>query len=252
MEIVLTAPGLASHGSALPMVDIARIVADTNAPGGGALSKWLDGPLDGFMQVLEAARIRHNGSFALASGLPETEAHRWVAEIAGSSAPLARDRGGRLANSFRRRPDGALGLASPFVGTPSAAGLAAAVAGYSGLPTHVDEFTGASVRIQRPVQMGGPLLRMLGRRCDLPAAGVDVVVDGGDRPEGATLAERQVRRAALRDLCAAYIGSPSIQARLFVELEPEVIEPAQLGRAELGGLAVLGRPASRLRIPLAA
>jgi len=250
VQLTLAAPGLASHGSALPAVDIARIAADARSPGGGALAHWLDGPLDRFMQAVEVARARHNNAFALASGTRLPDAHQRTTELVGKSAPLAADRNGRLADSLDRHPEGALGLAAAFVGTPSATGLANAVAGYTGLPARIDEFAGASVRIQRPARMGGSLTSILGKRCDLAVAGVDVVIDGGNSPEGAELARQRTRRFALHDLCAAYIGSPSIQARLHVELEPSVIVPAQLGFAEFGGLAVLGRSSERLRLPL--
>lgn len=252
VDLVLSAPGLAAPGTILPNVDVARIATDANSPGGGALAAWLDGPGDRFMQAVEAAQMRFNAAFSLATGTEHALAHRMTAEIAGTTAPLAADAEGRLANGFAGPPQGALGLAAPFLGPPSAGGLTAAVEGYTGLPSRVEEFTGARVRVLRPAQFGAPLMRMLGRHCELPSAGVSVIVDGGTAPDGVALARKRSRRSALRNLCDAYIGSPSIHARLFVELEPEVIEPARLGVDEFGGLAVLGIPNERLRIPLVA
>lgn len=252
VELTLSAPGIAAPGSILPSVDIARIAADKRAPGGGALAAWLDGPGDRFMQAIETGQTRYNTAFALATGRGQAPSHQLAASIVGATAPLAADRDGRLANAFQRTPEGALGLAPAFVGAPSAAGLATAVEGYTGLPVRVDEFTGADVRVLRPARMGGPIARMLGRRHELPAAGVDVTVVGGARPEGAALAKQRSRRLALQHLCESYIGAPSVRARLAVELDPPAVTPARLGQDELGGLAVLGRPEHTIRIPLRA
>ena len=68
VELTLSAPGLAAPGTILPTSDIARIVADARAPGGGALALWLDGPGDLFMQLVETSRARHSDAFALATG----------------------------------------------------------------------------------------------------------------------------------------------------------------------------------------
>ena len=252
VDLTLTAPGLAAPGSILPSVDIARIAADKRMPGGGALAAWLDGPGDRFMQAVEAGQMRYNTAFAFATGRGTVPSHRLAASIVGATAPLAADRDGRLMNAFDREPEGAIGLAAAFLGVPSAAGLTAAVEAYTGLPARVEEFTGAEVRVLRPARMGGPLTRILGRRCETPSAGVDVIVEGGERPEGAALARQRSRRLALGELCTSYIGSPSVQARLAVELDPPVVEPACLGQAEFGGLAVLGQPEERIRIPLRA
>lgn len=252
VQLTLSAPGLAAQGTILPMTDVARIAADLRAPGGGALAMWLDGPGDLFMQIVEASRVQNSASFALASGA-KAQAHQIMADLAGATAPLAADAGGRLASGLSRLPEGALGLAAEFIpSTPSAAGLAESVGAYVGLPATVEEFAGAAVRVLRPARLGGPLMRILGQRQTLPSAGVNVVIDGGTRPAGAEIASQRSRRRAIHELCAAYIGSPSIRAHVFIELEPEVIEPARVGASELGGLAVLGKPASRRRLPLAA
>ncbi|MCY3688343.1 MAG: type VI secretion system baseplate subunit TssG [Gammaproteobacteria bacterium] len=250
VELTLSAPGLAAPGTILPASDVARIAADLRAPGGGALAFWLDGPGDLFMQAVEASRARYSDAFAFATGA-RAESLRLVTDLAGDTAPLSAGADGRLAAVPGREAEGALGLSAQFVSaTPSAAGLSAVLRAYTGLPNRVREFAGATVRVLRPARLGHPLMRILGRYQELPSAGVDVIVDGGSRPEGARLAARRVLRRGVYDLCAAYIGSPSIRARVFVELEPDVIEPAKLGGAELGGLAVLGRPAWRLRLPL--
>ena len=64
--LTLEAPGLAGDGSLLPSSDIERIVDDHRH--GGALSMWLDGPCDVFMQAAEAARFRCHAAFSLATG----------------------------------------------------------------------------------------------------------------------------------------------------------------------------------------
>ncbi len=252
VELTLSAPGLAAPGTILPTSDVARIAADSRAPGGGALAYWLDGPVDLFMQAMEAHRMRNCDSFAFGMG-SGAQSLRLAADLSGATAPLAARGSGLLSASLDREPEGALGFSAQFVSTsPSAVGLAALARGYTGLPSEVKEFTGARVRVLRPARLGGPIMRILGRHQDLPAAGVDLIVDGGEEPDGAMLASRRTLRRGIHDLCSAYIGSPSVRARVFVELEPEIIEPARVGFAELGGMAVLGKPERRLRLPLVA
>jgi predicted component of type VI protein secretion system len=248
-ELTLAAPGIAAPGSPLPTTDIARIVEDRRR--GGALATWLDGIGDRFMHALEAAQVRSNAAFALATG-GQIEAVRVIANLAGRSAPLAARAGGKLFDTSREVPEGAVGLAGLFLGPISAAGLAQLFQAFTGLPTRVEEFSGAEVLILTPVRIGGPMRRMLGSKCHLPAAGIEIIVDGGCRPEAQEWARNLMRRRALRLLATSFIGSPSPVASLFLELAPDNAPPAALdGGSALGGLAILGKAEQPVRFPLA-
>lgn len=250
LDIVLNAPGLAATGSALPTSDIARVVADHRAH--GAMSVWLDGPGDRFMHLVEEMKMQCDPAYALLTG-GRVEAFDLVADLVGRSAPLAAEPGGELLDDPARAPDGGLGLAGLFVGPISAAGLAAAVQAFCGLPARVDEFTGATVVTARPARLGGPLGLMLGARCRLPSAGVEVHIEGGSRRVARDWAADAVRRRSLHALASAYVGASLPVARVYMWLDADNAPPAVLdGGAALGGLAVLGRAAGPVRLPLAA
>ena len=251
IELTLSAPGLATAGTILPSSDIERIIADMKSPRGGALARWLDGPLDLFMQIVEAHRAHYRDSFAFSMGA-RAQSLRFVADVSGASALLSATRNGLLLSELDHAQHGAIGFSSQFVSaTPSAEGLRSLIRAYTNLPCRVQEFTGARVRVLRPARLGGPLTRILGRHHELPSAGIHIIVNGGHRPEGADLVSQRTRRRSLHNLCTNYIGSPSVSAQVSVDIEPELINPAKLGEAEFGGMAVLGRPATRLRLPLA-
>lgn len=249
IDLTLTAPGIASPGSPLPTSDIARIIADLHSPGRGAIAAWLDGPGDRFMQVLESAQTRYNTAFSLATGGRLDSLHR-VAGLAGYSAPLHALPGHRLFGKLRAEPAGAAGLAAHFIAAPSAVGLAAVVSAFTDLTAEVTEFAGARVRILRPARLGAPMMRMLGRHCTMPAAGAEVIVKGGSRESALRWARDRHRKESLRLLVERYIGSGSISVRLFLELDPQNIDPCRLGESSLGGMAVLGCPSGPTRLPL--
>lgn len=142
LELTLNAPGLAAAGSPLPASDISRIIADKR--NGGALSTWLDGPLDRFMQALEAAQAQTNAPFALMTG-GRIEAHMLVADVVGRSATLTAGPEGALYDSRQREPEGAVGLAGLFFGPISASGLAGLFRAFTGLAVRVEEFAGADI-----------------------------------------------------------------------------------------------------------
>ena len=248
VDVTLTAPGIASPGSPLPLADIARIVEDRRPPGRGALSAWLDGPTDLFMQVLETTHMRYSAAFALATG-GKVDAVLRAGALAGHTAPLEALPEHRLTGRPGAAPEGATALAALFVGAPSADGLATLIFAFTGLRARVEEFAGARVRTLRPARLGSPLMRVLGRYSTLPTAGIEIIVEGGG--EGARRWARDPHRcASLRLLCERYVGSNGIAIRLFLELDAGNIDRAALGEAVLGGMAVLGRPAAGVRLPL--
>ena len=251
VELVLSAPGFATPGSALPTVDVVRIIADARPPGRGALSAWLDGFSDCFLQAVETAKVRDNAAFALAVG-KDIEALRLVARIAGHTAPLGARPGGELFAPPMNEPASALGLAPLFIGRASAAGLQALAEAFTGFPVSVEEFAGEQVAILRPAVLGGPLGLILGFSCWLPAAGVELVIEGGGDPGAREWVRHPAKRRSLQQLCESYIGSRSPALRMFMTLEPDNVPPARLDRlAEFGGLAVLGRAERSVRLPLA-
>ncbi len=250
VDLLLSAPGLAAPGSPLPTADIARIVSDTRAPHRGALAAWLDGPGDRFMQAVEVAQASNNAAFALATG-GRIEALRVITELAGRSAPLTARQGGMLATSLGGDPEGAIGFATLFIGPSSTVGLRTLLETYTGLPVTIEEFSGAEVPVLRAARLGRPIGRILGAMCELPTAGVDVVLDGGADPESLEWARNHVRHRSLALLCESYVGSPSPVVRVYLKLEPAIVPETVLGGpATLGGLAVLGRPKRPVRLLL--
>ena len=249
VDVTLTAPGIASPGSPLPLSDIARIVQDMRPPGRGALSAWLDGPTDLFMQVLEATMMRYSAAFALTTG-GAVNAVISAANLVGHTAPLQALPEHRLTGQPGAVPEGAAALAALFVGAPSADGLAALVHAFTGLPARVEEFAGARVRTLRPASLGGPVMRVLGRYSTLATAGIEVIVNGGADEGARRWAREPDRCASLRLLCERYVGSDAVSTRLFIELDAGNIDPATFGEAILGGMAVLGAPSEGVRLPL--
>ena len=247
--LVLNAPGLATAGSPLPASDIARIIADYHQ--GGALSAWLDGPGDRFMQILEEARRRSNTAYALVSG-GEIEAFTLTRDLVGRSTPLNAGRDRRLSVTHDQEPEGAIGLAGLFLGPVSALGLQALFSAFSGLPVRVVEFAGAVIATAHPAFMGGPMGLILGMSCELPSAAVEVHLEGGAREEALAWAGAQTRRQSLHLLAAAYVGAPSPQVRVFLWLDGANAPAASLdGGTALGGLAVLGTSDAPVCLPLA-
>ena len=250
IDLILNAPGLASAGSPLPDADIANVIADTY--NGGALSAWLDGPGDLFMHVLETVQMQSNPAFALLTG-GRIRAHAIVADLVGRSATLSAEPGGDLKETVGGEPGGAVGLAGLFLGSISATGLAALVHAFTGLPVRIEEFVGAEVAVARPARVGGPLGLMLGLKCNLPSAGIEVHVDGGSSEDARQWARDPVRRRSLYRLALAYIGASSPAARIFLKLAGGNSPAAALdGGTAFGGLAVLGGSDQPVTLPLAA
>ena len=248
LELTLNAPGLAAAGSPLPPADIARIIADMRA--GGALSAWLDGPCDLFMQVLEAMLAQCNAPFALITG-GHVDAFMLLADVVGRSAPLSAGANGSLFETRRRVPEGAVGLAGLFVGPTSATGLAGLFRAYTGLAVRIEEFAGGDVAIARPARVGQRMGMMLGVECRLPSAGIEIHVEGGSSPDAQKWAREPTRRRSLHLLANSYLGGPSVAVRVFLWLDPGNAPPATLADSTaLGGLAVLGPADQRVRLPL--
>ena len=248
IDVILNAPGLATAGSPLPTSDIARIVSDYHK--GGPTSMWLDGPTDGFMQVLELMQMRSDPAYALMTG-GQIESFALVADIVGRSAPLSAAPGGELRDPEGREPDGAIGLAGLFLGPISSAGLSGLFSAFTGFPSRVEEFAGDLIEIAQPARLGSSIGSMLGFACHLPSAGIEVHLEGGDLPRAQDWARDPVRRRALHLLAFAYIGAPSPTFRLFLNLDASNAPPAALdGRATLGGLAVLGKTDDPVTLPL--
>ncbi len=248
MELILNAPGIAAPGSPLPTVDIDRIIRDSRR--GGALAAWLDGPGDRFMQALELSRARNNAAFALATG-GYIEVLRVISNLIGRSAPLSATKGGVLQYSFRHPPEGATGLAGLFVGAANTAGLIDLFKAFVGLPVQVKEFTGAEVLILRPARVGRPLGLILGSKCKPASAGIDIIIDGGKDSGAQKWARDPKRRQSLHLLATSYIGSPSPEARIFLQLDRSNVSPSVLnGDAVIGGLAVMGPPKDTINIPI--
>ena len=249
MELVLNAPGLATAGSPLPASDIARIIADHHE--GGALGTWLDGPGDRFMNLLEDVQMRSNPAFALVAG-GRVEAFALARDIVGRSAPLNAGGDGTLDATDDQEPDGALALAALFLGPVSASGLRGLVQAFTRLPVRVVEFSGATTTTARPARVGAPMGLILGVRCELPSAGVEIHIEGGTQREAPAWARSAARRRSLHLLATAYIGAVSPEARLFLMLDGANAPPAALGEdTTLGGLAVLGTSDVPVRLPLA-
>ena len=248
--LTLEAPGLAGHGSLLPSSDIERIVDDHRR--GGALSTWLDAPVDRFMQAAVMARARSQAAFSLATG-GRIGAIDSATVLAGRPSLFLAAGSGAAGSAPRQDRDEATGLAALFFGPVSAVGLTDLLHAYTGLPVRVTEFAGAEVPILRPARVGGGFGSMLGTSCNLPDAGIEIVVEGGDRPEGPPWAKEARRRESLYLLARCYIGSPSPIARIALRLDAGRVPPAALdGSTALGGLAVLGQSDGPVTLPLAA
>ena len=248
-EIVLNALGVASSGSPLPSSDMARIIADARR--GGAIAAWLDALTDRFAHVAESAMLQHSSSFSAARG-EEIEAMGAVVSLAGHDAPLSSDPDGSLYAKASGAPRGALSLAGLFLGPPSAVGLSIAMSGVTGLGARVREFAGARIQVARPARVGHRMGALLGSWCDSVAAGVEVVLEAGEDTERALVWARDpVRLQALHELASSYVGSPSPEVRIALELDAAKVPPSALDEmARLGGCAVLGRGVGRLRLPL--
>ncbi|MCY4305554.1 MAG: type VI secretion system baseplate subunit TssG [Aestuariivita sp.] len=249
LKLTLTAPGLACYGSALPTAYIARIVADTYRPRGGAIAAWLDGFTNRFMQALESAKMLSSAAFALATA-GNVPALRRVSDIAGHTAPLRALPSHRLHEEPSSKPSGATGLAAYFLDNPSAVGLIACLRAFTNLSVRVEEFVGAQVRVLRPARIGSPIMRILGMRSEVPAAGINVILDGGKIMSARYWARDSARRRSLRLICSRYIGNPSITVRLFLDLDKDNVDRAKLGESALGGMAILGIPSKLIRLPL--
>ena len=247
--LTLRAPGIAAPGSPLPTTDILRVIEDQRR--GGALAAWLDGFGDRFMQTVEAAQAQNNAAFALAIG-GEIPTLRTVSNLVGRSAMLASDKHGSLDNTWRKAPRGALGLAPFFLGGISAASMKDLFEAFTGIAVRVVEFAGAVVGVGRPARLGvGAFGAVLGTSCRLAAAGVEVVLEGGDDEASLKWAREPLRCRSLYELAVSYIGGPSPVTRFYLEIDGAMVPPAALGVAEFGGVAVLGRPTGRVRLPLA-
>ena len=247
--LLLRSPGIAAPGSPLPTADILRIMQDQRR--GGVIAQWLDGFGDRFMQSVESAQAQNNVAFALASG-GEIPTLRAVSRIVGHSAPLASDRHASLQSTWNEPPHGALGLAPFFMGAISRANLKDLVEAFTGLAARIIEFAGADVANTRPARLGvGAFGAMLGNHCRLAAAGVEVVLKGGTDASSLKWGRELPRRRSLYALAAAFVGAPSPEVRFYLELDAAVLPAAELGVAELGGVAVLGRAEDVVRLPLA-
>ena len=250
IELTLSAPGLATMGSPLPAADISRIISDRRD--GGALSLWLDGVGDGFMHVLEAMQSQSNAAFALLTG-GQIEAHAMVADMVGRSAALRAEPGGALHDTRWRVPEGAIGLVGLFLGPISASGLAGLFGAFTSLPVRITEFAGAEVTTRQPARVGRPFGMMLGAKCRLPSAGVEVHIEGGSDPREQEWARDPVRRSSLQRLASSYVGAPSPVVRVYLWLEAGNVPCAALaGDTALGGLAVLGGSDRRVKLHIVA
>ena len=248
LELTLNAPGLAAAGSPLPSSDIARIIADKRE--GGALSAWLDGPCDLYMQVLEAMLAQSNAPFALITG-GHVDAFMLLADVVGRTAPLSAGANGSLFETRRRVPEGAVGLAGLFVGPTSASGLAGLFRAHTGLAVRIEEFAGGDVTVARPARVGQRMGMLLGAECLLPSAGVEIHIEGGSNPDAQKWAREPTRRRSLHLLANSYVGGPSVAVRVFLWLDPGNAPPATLADSTaFGGLAVLGPADHPVCLPL--
>ena len=248
-ELFQTALGLTGPGSPLPATDVDRIVKDYRR--NGALALWLDGPSDRFLHAVEAAQAHNNAAFSVATG-DEIQALRLVCKMAGYASPFAAEPGGRLAAIGPGKAPTAAGLAAPFLTPPTAGGMRELFQAFTALPTTVTEFAGDRLRVFQPARLGGPTKAILGTTCYCPAAAVEVEIDGGSNPGARKWAQDHFRREALHLLAGTYVGTSPPSVRIYLRLDPDNAPPADLGgNSALGGLAVLGRANSQVRLPLA-
>ena len=248
VAIVLNAVGLACAGSPLPTSEIARIIADTRND--GALNEWLDGICDRFMHALERMQSQCHSAFAIATG-GTIEAHALVAELAGRTTPLNATPDGTIFHGPDPVPEGAVGLAGMFVGVPSARGIEALFAAFTGLDVRAREFAGAEMDVARPARLGGKIGKLLGRRCRPPEAGVEVHLEGGRDDDARKWVCDRTRRQSLHTLAMTYVGSGTPAVRFVLWLDPECVPEGRLdGTLALGGMAVLGSATKRIALPI--
>ena len=251
-DLVLAAPGLAAPGSALPLPDIARVVADWHRDGGGGLAYWLDGLVDRLMQAVEHAESRTNAAFALATG-GDLRVVDSVMRLAGLSAPLRAEPGGVLRDSLGD-PGGTPvpALAKMFTGFATAAGLEALAEAFTELPVTVEEFISAPMAVAEPARLGERLGRLaIGRDSDVDTAGVNLVLDGADAPDAIEWARDPERARSLAALCKAYVGGPVPHISLYVDVAPEHIPGAALdGDTAFGRAPLLGHAEDTTRVPI--
>ena len=235
LEVVLNVLGVASSGSPLPSSDVARIIEDMRR--GGAIAAWLDALTDRFAHVAESAMLQHSGSFSAVRG-EEIEAMGAVVSVVGHDAPLSSDPDGSYYANHSGPPRGALSLAGLFLGPPSSAGLSTAMSGVTGLQVRVREFAGGRIQVARPARLGHRMGAILGRWCDSVASGVEVVLEAGDDADAALVWARDpVRLESLHHLAASYVGSPSPEVRIELEIDAAKVPGSALGEdARLGGL----------------
>ena len=252
LSLVLSAPGFAAPGSPLPTSDISRIIEDYHR--GGALAEWLDGPIDRFMHALEASHARSNVAFGLATGDQEIRTLRNVSEVVGRSTPLWGSGTGELRDTWDNPPSGAVGLAPFFMGNVTAAGLEDLMRSYTGLPVRIEEFAGAEVTVLHPVMVGRPLgTAMLGAKCRLASAGVNVILEGGSNEEALKWAREVTRRRTMGLVAQSYVGSDSPQVHFYLEMDAAAIPPVELdGRTGLHSGGVLGQARGSILLPIGA
>ena len=248
LELTLNAVGLASAGSPLPTPDIMRVIEDARR--GGAISEMLDGPGDRLMHALEGMLAKNHTPFALITG-GQVDAFGLVSDIVGRSAPLSAKKNGVLFETRWRIPEGAIGLASGFVGPASTQGLARIMEAFTGLPTHIEEFTGREVLVARPARVGRHIGGMLGVRCRMATAGIEIHLDAGTTPNAKAWGIDRQRVESLHRLAAAYLGGPQTQAEIMLWVEGGNAPLATLdGTTALGGIAILGKVTQRTVVAL--
>lgn len=249
-EIILAAPGLATIGSALPYSDIDRIIRDQREK--GALNIWLDGFVNRLMHILEESQTIHNAAYALATS-SNLVMFQVINNLAGRSAPLSAETGGRLISSLKTNQGGSIGFIRAFVHTPSASGISSLITAFTNLPVTIKEFTGARIEISEPACLGKELRAVLGSYCYLPTAGFRVTIEGGSNPEARAWAQDPIKRQSLLLLVSSYVGNNSPQGKIFLRLNADNIPPAGFDdETSLGGMALLGKADKSMLIPIVA
>ena len=250
ISLTLSAPGLASPGSALPTSDVERIVRDSQVSS-GAMAAFLDGLTDRLMHAVEDAEARSNAAFCLAMG-GRVEPAEMALDIVGRSAPLNVEPDGSVRSADPSEPvRGGVGLGQMFVGPTSAAGLEAIMSAFTGCPVRVSEFVPVLLPTAQRSCLGRPLgFGALGVTCEVVTGGVDVIIDGRDAAHAHVWTE-DVRIRSLHTMARSYIGAPIPRARFFLDLNSSRVSPASLGEAStLGRMSLLGEGSGDLRIPL--
>ncbi len=246
VDLVLFAPGLAAPGSPLPYSDIERIIHDRRK--GGGLARFLDMSVDRFMHAMENSLVNSSSAFAYARGGRSTSL-RMAASLAGLTAPLAAEPNGVLEDTRQHEEGGAAALISLFVGPISASGLAGCLRTVTDREVMIREFAGATVRVARPTRVGGTLSGLLGAKCFLREAGVEAIIRGD--AETLRWVQDTQRRDSLYRLARAFIGSASPEVRIYLRVDANDVPPAALdGKAQLGGLAMLGEAEGQVLVQL--